>query len=365
MLTGFGRSDAPLVNWIGVQSIPPMLPPYFAGSAKSKLIGMLEKGHNGVMLSPKEMETLSCWIDLLVPFCGDYTEAAAWAPADSSRYDHYLQKRRRFQESEQAAIADLIAARHGGVASVRTRILDAAGNVVQESRAFRPGDRIEIAGPPRMRIRIGTLPECLVYSPEGRIEFQIPEGADAKAYDPAAYSGEHPVVSARPATMEEIGAYGNLALNPYDSRGISTSFPHASSNSECREEAVFAARNAIDGSKVNTKHGGWPNQSWGPDRRTDTWWKVDFGRAVQVDKLTIILRADFPHDKTWTSATVRFSDGSTQKITLQKTAEPQSFSFDKRTVSWVQLEELAGEKPLGWCALSEVEVFGREDRAAR
>ena len=82
----------------------------------------------------------------------------------------------------------------------------------------------------------------------------------------------------------ELDAYRNLACNPYDVRGESRRFPHATSNSECRDEAVFAARNAIDGFKENRRHGGWPFQSWGPEKRKDLWWQVDFGREVEVDK---------------------------------------------------------------------------------
>ena len=57
---------------------------------------------------------------------------------------------------------------------------------------------------------------------------------------------------------------------------------------------VFAARNAIDGFKENRHHGGWPNQSWGPEKRNDLWWQVNFGREVEIDKLVITIRADFP-----------------------------------------------------------------------
>ena len=84
---------------------------------------------------------------------------------------------------------------------------------------------------------------------------------------------------------------------------------------------------------------------------------------VEIDRLVIIVRADFPHDKVWSSATVRFSDGSTQKIDLRAAKEPQSFAFEKRNVSWVELADLAQENPLGWCALSEVEVYGHEPAA--
>jgi hypothetical protein len=81
------------VNWISVQSIPPMLPPYPAGAALSPLFPLLEKGHYHVKLDPAEVEKIACWLDLLVPFCGDYREAAAWTPEERKKYDHFLEKR--------------------------------------------------------------------------------------------------------------------------------------------------------------------------------------------------------------------------------------------------------------------------------
>ncbi|MEI6277989.1 MAG: hypothetical protein WCQ16_01240 [Verrucomicrobiae bacterium] len=359
-LTNQGKMT-PLVNWIGAQSIPPMLPPYFAGSAKSSLIEMLEKGHQKAKLTREEMDKIACWIDLLVPFCGDYTEAADWGAADVQKYDRFLQKRRRMQETERAGIDALLTAQNGPQPPVSIRVIDAAGNIAAPDSPFHQGDRMEIHGSAHMMIRLSpNLPESLVYSPEGRVEFPVPLAPrEAAAYPAKAFSGEKPVISARPATAEEIAAYRNLALNPYDIRGASPFFPHATSNSECRNEPVFAARNAIDGSVRNQKHGGWPDQSWGPDQRDDLWWRVDFGRPVEMDKLVVTVRADFPHDKVWRSATVRFSDGSTQKIGLRAVGEPQSFALEKRTVSWVELADLVREKPFGWCAISEVEIYGR------
>lgn len=89
-----------IVNWANVQSGPPMLPPYFAGASKSKLMTLLEAGHHDVKLSRKDLEKISCWIDLLVPFCGDYTEANAWSEAEKAKYNHFLEKRRRLQQEE-------------------------------------------------------------------------------------------------------------------------------------------------------------------------------------------------------------------------------------------------------------------------
>jgi hypothetical protein len=107
-LTQKGKPNR-LVNWLSAQSIPPMLPPYYAGAARSGLTAMLENGHKGVELSPQEMEKIACWIDLLVPYCGDYTEANAWTDDEKAKYEHYFQKRKRMEQIEQKNIDALIA----------------------------------------------------------------------------------------------------------------------------------------------------------------------------------------------------------------------------------------------------------------
>jgi hypothetical protein len=96
---------SPRVNWITTQSEPSMLPPYWAGSARSGLLGMLEKGHKGVTLTQEDMHKVACWIDLGVPFCGDYREANAWSPEELQTYEHFLQKRQRMAESEEQSWA--------------------------------------------------------------------------------------------------------------------------------------------------------------------------------------------------------------------------------------------------------------------
>jgi len=65
---------------------------------------MLRRGHNGVKLSREEMDKLACWIDLLVPYCGDYTEANAWSDAEKAKYAHFLAKRRRMEQIERKNI---------------------------------------------------------------------------------------------------------------------------------------------------------------------------------------------------------------------------------------------------------------------
>ncbi len=98
----------PVVNWISAQSVPSLLSPYHAGAATSRLMTMLEEGHHDVRLSREETEKLACWIDLLVPYCGDYTEAHAWSDEEVAKYDHFLQKRRRMEAVERENIRGMV-----------------------------------------------------------------------------------------------------------------------------------------------------------------------------------------------------------------------------------------------------------------
>ena len=106
-----GLFDGRIVNWIGSQSIPAPLPAYAAGAARSELFPLLERGHYAVQLSRAELDTIACWIDLYVPYCGDYTEANAWTAAEMEKYQRYLAKRKRMEQLEQRNIAELLSGR--------------------------------------------------------------------------------------------------------------------------------------------------------------------------------------------------------------------------------------------------------------
>jgi len=106
-LTQRGRPNK-MVNWLNVQSIPPMLPPYFAGSAKSGIFRQIAEGHCSVKLSGEELDKLACWIDLLVPYCGDYIEANTWNAADKAKYQRLSDKRKRMKAIEAANIQEML-----------------------------------------------------------------------------------------------------------------------------------------------------------------------------------------------------------------------------------------------------------------
>ena len=107
-----GQAEHPLVNWVSSQSAPPMLPPYAAGAATSGLIRLLTEGHEGVQLSRKEMDKLCAWLDLGVPFCGDYVESNAWNTEEHAKHEYYRAKREKMGQQDQATVDSLRNADH-------------------------------------------------------------------------------------------------------------------------------------------------------------------------------------------------------------------------------------------------------------
>ena len=75
--------------------MPTPLPPLTRGSRTSLLFTRkLDKGH-APGLTDAELRTLACWVDLEVPFCGDYEEANLWNADQCRRWREGVEKRRR------------------------------------------------------------------------------------------------------------------------------------------------------------------------------------------------------------------------------------------------------------------------------
>jgi hypothetical protein len=246
--------------------------------------------------------------------------------------------------------------------------------VLTVQRAYQPGDRIVFGGVPWMAVGVdNTISECFVFAPRAASEdvfYEIPWGREEKetgsAFDPESFAGTSHRITLRALSKREISGYRNLALNPCDvMRKDDASvpfYPHASSNSVSRSLFDFEARNAIDGRTVNGHHGVWPYQSWGPQLRTDIWWKLEFGRAVRVNKVRLMVRTDFPHDSYWKNADLEFSDGSHVALQISSSPELQEFSFPSRRVEWMRIAKVVPADPAKWCSLMEVEAWGKEAR---
>ena len=87
--------------------------------------------------------------------------------------------------------------------------------------------------------------------------------------------------------------------------------------------------------------------------------KVDFGRKIRTDKVVLYTRSDFPHDNWWKKITLKFSDGSSQDFSLEKSSLPHILTFPEKEIVWVELCNLIkAEDPSPFPALSQIEVYG-------
>ncbi len=204
-----------------------------------------------------------------------------------------------------------------------------------------------------------TLPAALVYVREKAV-FTIPFGRMPRiGYPPRAFDSVQHLLTARKANPAIVQARRNLALNPLDQHGRTGMWPHAHANVETRGEALFAARNAIDGIHANAHHYPYPYQSWGIDQNPEAHLTVDFGLPVMLDEIVLTLRADYPHDSYWVQAALEFDDGSREIVRLEKSGQRQRFPVAPREVTSLTLKELVKhEDESPFPALTQIEAWG-------
>jgi hypothetical protein len=102
-----GDPNHKTLNWVSAASAPPLQKPYPAGSNTSALFtNLLDKGHSK-SLPLEAAARLALWVDLGVPFCGDYTEAAAWSPEEWAKHEKYKAKREAADAEDRAALTAL------------------------------------------------------------------------------------------------------------------------------------------------------------------------------------------------------------------------------------------------------------------
>ncbi|MGK6316392.1 carbohydrate-binding protein [Neorhizobium sp. DT-125] len=255
------------------------------------------------------------------------------------------------------------------------KVVDANGEVLASAtgnretflvhrQSYREGDAIVVEASEAGHVVLAlddAISPTAVYLKGRSYSLAIPFGQKRIPYSPRAFHGEIHRLYVRKARPDEIAPRRNLALNPWDDHANATLFPHARANVETRGEAVFAARNAIDGEKANDDHGFWPYTSWGINRDPEAALTVEFGRPVTIDEIVLYLRADFPHDSWWVRASVTFSDGETSCFPLAKSGAAQYLPIEPRSVEWIRLHSLVkADDPSPFPALTQIEVWGRE-----
>lgn len=205
-----------------------------------------------------------------------------------------------------------------------------------------------------------TMDEAFVYFTRPEVVFAIPFDEKKVSYNPKSFIGDKHYLTIRRAKEYEVLAYRNLAKNVMDQHGDPGCYPHVHANVETRGEAVFAARNAIDGVVSNDSHGNWPYESWGINRQDDAEMVLEFGRPVEFDRIVFYTRADFPHDNWWVKATLTFSDKTSQVVEMEKSVKPHEFRIEKKGITWIRVSDLIkAEDPSPFPALTQIEVYGK------
>lgn len=204
-----------------------------------------------------------------------------------------------------------------------------------------------------------ALGKALVYVKE-TFDYPIPFGEKRVSFSPKTFMGNRHYMNIRKAKDFDVENYRNLSFNPYDHHGNDALYPHAHANVETRGEAVFAARNAIDGITENRSHGEWPYASWGINMQDDAAITIDFGREVETDRIILYTRADFPHDNWWKEVTFTFSDGTEIVMAMKKSSDPHELIMDRKKISWVRMQNMIkADDPSPFPALTQIEVYGR------
>ena len=234
-----------------------------------------------------------------------------------------------------------------------------------KNRAYEAGDRLQIEwdeGPGFLWVQMDeALSPALIYLNSPTWSFDtITSESLRRAYSSKVFSGERHYVRAWKPRVDELH-YRNLALNSHDQKKATGAYPHAFANVETREDATFFARNAIDGMIANNNHGSFPFQSWGINQQKDAMLTIDFGREVLIDSISLVLRADYPHDSYWTKVTLDFENGTSLQLDTTNRPDHQFFQFEKQVVTKVTLRDLVKHQDDSpFPALTEIEVYGND-----
>lgn len=107
---GVRDADEPnkYVSWYTRFELMYLYPPYRAGSIRSGLVKTLEKGHKNLKLSQEELDKIRAWIDLNIPFAGEYDESNLWTDEEKKLYRNRMNERQRNELIEARNIREMI-----------------------------------------------------------------------------------------------------------------------------------------------------------------------------------------------------------------------------------------------------------------
>ncbi len=204
-----GQTDHPVVNWISKMSKPTELAPYSFGAATSKMMHMLEAGHHGVELSTEELHKMYAWLDLLVPFIGEYREANDWTDAEMAYYNYYEHKRGEHYAEEVAAIEDWIASKAGPSGHDAASVGAAEGyGQLEPTAVMIDGNRLEITF--SEEVMIDRLHFAAPHTAKGRSWTVMAASSAPKQSLTAAEDGKVNHVFAKPFPTQRLQIEGDM-----------------------------------------------------------------------------------------------------------------------------------------------------------
>ena len=389
-----GRPFNTFTHYLSSMSPSALIPPNTFGSGQSFITRVIRNevpGHPQLNLTDAEISAFNTWIDMVVPAFGAYDE-------ENSRWG--MQEHRIAQESVNMRefhnlLDDWANMSRAGLfansseieisytrTNATTYTQSGAGyTVLNLPHRLAPGDEITVTLPEGERYFMFGLSSrfgvALMYAPDGVFTYTIPNLANATfprtmlPDDVVAFTANDIIAGVVPDRL--MGERRNLARNQFalasDSpSGITGAYPHVTA-SPTRAGVNFAARNAIDGFTVNSAAAttSYPMQSWEPLANTEPYLTVHFGRDVVIDGVGVTVRGNFSNDfSEWagrdhffTHATLEFSDGSSQIVSLRRTRAPQRIDINPVTTSWVRLVLAPAYRPqesLG--GIIQFETFG-------
>ncbi len=81
---------------------------------------------------------------------------------------------------------------------------------------------------------------------------------------------------------------------------------------------------------------------------------------METEQVIITLHQNDGQDRTWTGATLEFSNGDKIAIALRNTSQPQEFTFPKQKCEWVKVVDFRERFPLVDNGIAEFEVHGKD-----
>jgi hypothetical protein len=315
-----------------------------------------------------------------VPFAGEYHEGTTWDAQQRAYYAYYEDKRRLNKQAEALDLARFLAGKNqanwyapelpqvqitvSGKNPFQAQVSPeqlAAGPVSLTLPGLRPGDAVTFAGASRLRVTLGSMAEAEIVLP-GKTFTWTADPSLVPVLPPELLNGSPVTLRLAAVRDAERGDYRNLACNPLALAIVHGAtpavFPFATASSETRGDPLFRARNAIDGIRSNGKHSAFPFQSWGPERNATTpVFTLAFGRAVRIDRVDLIQRADFPHDQSWVRGELWADGAKIADLRLAASGAIQTTTFAPVECQTVELRNLIPSKP-GWIGLTEIQVWG-------